>query len=93
MGIWSSLLPYLIGVNSITFLLMGIDKQRAKKQQYRIPERTFWLLAVVGGALGVWLGMKIFHHKTKHITFNIGAPALLVVQIGIIGWYLLYSNH
>jgi uncharacterized membrane protein YsdA (DUF1294 family) len=87
MEIWNSLLPYLIGVNSITFLLMGIDKQKAKKQQYRIPERTFWLLAVVGGALGVWLGMKIFHHKTKHISFNIGAPVLLIVQIGIISWY------
>ncbi|MGX4669868.1 DUF1294 domain-containing protein [Cerasibacillus sp. JNUCC 74] len=87
MEIWNSLLPYLIGVNSITFLLMGIDKQKAKKQQYRIPERTFWLLAVVGGALGVWLGMKVFHHKTKHITFNIGVPVLLIVQIGIISWY------
>ncbi|MBR7797624.1 DUF1294 domain-containing protein [Agaribacter marinus] len=54
----ASFIPYLIGVNAITFLFMGLDKQKAKQQKYRIPERTFWLLALIGGSIGAWLGYE-----------------------------------
>ncbi|CDQ39365.1 DUF1294 domain-containing protein [Virgibacillus salexigens] len=90
MELLSSLIPYLIGVNVITFLFMGMDKQRAKKQQYRIPERTFWLLAIVGGSLGLWAGMKTFHHKTKHMSFRIGSPILILLHV-IIVCYVVFS--
>lgn len=62
----------------ITFMLMGIDKRKAIKHQYRIPERTFWLLTLIGGAMGALIGMNVFRHKTKHRSFVIGMPLLLV---------------
>lgn len=77
----NSLILYILGVNAITFLLMRIDKQKAVKDQYRIPERTFWLLSILGGAIGSYAGMKMFHHKTKHPSFTIGMPLLIVVNI------------
>lgn len=60
---------------------MGIDKQKAIKHQYRIPERTFWLLSLIGGAIGSLVGMSLFRHKTKHHTFVIGMPVLIIVQL------------
>jgi uncharacterized membrane protein YsdA (DUF1294 family) len=86
----NGLLLYLLGVNIIAFIMMGLDKQKAKKRQYRIPERTFWLLAIVGGALGAILGMQRYRHKTKHKTFVWGMPTLLLVNIASVV-YLLYS--
>lgn len=77
----NSLILYILGVNAITFLLMRIDKQKAVKDQYRIPEHTFWLLSILGGAIGSYAGMKMFHHKTKHPSFTIGMPLLIVVNI------------
>ena len=56
---------YLIAVNICTFLVYGIDKQRAKSGRWRIPESRLLLLAAVGGSLGAWMGMYVFHHKTK----------------------------
>lgn len=76
----NTILMYIAGVNIITFILMGADKQKAIKQQYRIPERTFWLLSLVGGTLGSLIGMKAFHHKTRHRSFVVGMPLLLVFQ-------------
>lgn len=75
------ILFYLIGVNAITFFLMGIDKHKAKKKKYRIPERTFWSLAILGGAVGALLGMKRYRHKTKHRSFVLGMPTLIVAHI------------
>ena len=66
-----ALILYLIGASTIAFMMMGIDKQKAKKQQWRIPERTLWSLAIIGGALGVLIGMRFFRHKTKHRSFTI----------------------
>ncbi|WP_233881020.1 DUF1294 domain-containing protein [Virgibacillus halodenitrificans] len=77
----SGVLFYLGGVNVFTYILMGLDKQKAIKKKYRIPERTFWLLSLLGGALGVLLGMKSFRHKTKHKSFQYGIPILLVANI------------
>jgi uncharacterized membrane protein YsdA (DUF1294 family) len=79
---------YLVIVNILAFLLMGIDKRKAKKGAWRIPERTLFLSALIGGSLGANLGMQLFRHKTKHRSFVIGMPAILIVQL-LLG-FLLY---
>lgn len=76
-----SIFVYLLGVNGIVFFLMYIDKQKAIKGQFRIPERTFWLLALLGGAVGAYIGMNVFRHKTKHPSFRIGMPVLIILQL------------
>ncbi len=80
---------FLIGVNAMAFILMGIDKQKAIRHKYRIPERTFWGLAILGGAVGALLGMKRYRHKTKHRSFVLGMPTLIVIHIILIV-YLTY---
>ena len=82
------LLYYIVGVNILAFLVYGIDKWRAKKGSWRISEATLLLLAVIGGSIGAWLGMKVWHHKTMHKKFKYGIPAILIIQIILIG----YSN-
>ena len=71
-------------LNVITFFLYGIDKWKAKKDRWRIPESTLLLLAVLGGSIGAWLGMKIWHHKTMHKKFKYGIPLIMILQIGIL---------
>ncbi len=75
---------YLAAVNLLTFYLFWSDKQRAKKEKWRIPERTLLGLSLLGGSAGAWFGMKLFHHKTKHKKFYLGIPAILVVQAVIL---------
>ncbi|WP_339177595.1 DUF1294 domain-containing protein [Oceanobacillus sp. FSL W7-1293] len=77
----SSWLLYILIANMIGFYLMFKDKQKAKQRAYRIPERTFWLLAILGGSAGVYIGMQTFRHKTKHKSFTIGIPVLIVINI------------
>ena len=72
---------YLIGINVLTFLFYGIDKWKARKKKWRIPENTLILLATVGGSIGALLGMYVFRHKTKHGKFTLGIPAILIVQV------------
>ena len=72
---------YLIIINAAGFLFMLIDKQKAQKDLWRIPERTLMAVAVMGGSMGTLLGMKLFRHKTKHDKFRIGIPIILSVQI------------
>ena len=72
---------YLIAINVIAFLLMMIDKIKAKKNKWRIPEATLFLAAAIGGSIGSLLGMYTFRHKTKHIKFIIGMPIILAAQI------------
>ena len=74
---------YLIIINVIAFLAYGIDKYKAKREQWRIPEATLIGLAVIGGSVGALLGMRVFHHKTKKPKFFIGVPVILVVQIAL----------
>ena len=74
--------------NAVAFGLMGIDKRRARRGQWRIRERTLFLAALCFGALGGTLGMFCFHHKTKHWYFRIGFPALLAAQVVLILWTL-----
>jgi len=72
----------------IGFAAMVLDKRRAVHGAWRIPERTLFIIAALGGALGVWLGMELMRHKTKHTKFVIGIPAILVLQI-VIASYLI----
>ena len=68
-------------VNVVTFMIYGIDKYKAIKGKWRIPEATLLLMAVFGGSIGAWLGMKVWHHKTLHKKFKYGIPAILLLQI------------
>lgn len=84
--LWKLLGLYLLAVNLAAFALMGIDKRRARRSAWRIPEKTLFLPALLGGALGGLLGMRIFRHKTRHWYFRFGFPLLLAVQLGLGGW-------
>lgn len=84
------LLMYIAAVNLIGFLVMGIDKLKAKRRAFRIPEATLFLIALIGGSLGSILGMYLFHHKTRHHKFTIGMPVILVLQI-ILVVFLIYG--
>lgn len=72
---------YLLLINAAAFLLMRIDKQKARKNRWRIPESTLMLTAALGGSIGTLAGMYAFRHKTKHLKFTFGIPAILVIQI------------
>lgn len=72
---------YLIFINIIAFITYGLDKSKAKKGAWRIPEYTLLMLAVIGGSIGAVFGMNIFHHKTKKIKFAVGLPLILALQI------------
>lgn len=75
------LLFYLLLINLTGFFAMFLDKQKAKKGKWRIPEKTLFLFAFLGGSLGTTLGMHSFHHKTKHWYFKFGMPLILILQI------------
>ena len=79
----SILLFFIIGINVLTFVVYGIDKLKAKKGKWRIPEATLLLLAIVGGSIGAWCGAKVWHHKTMHKKFRYGIPLIIAVQIGL----------
>jgi uncharacterized membrane protein YsdA (DUF1294 family) len=76
--------------NLLGFLLMGWDKQKAKTGKWRIKESTFFWIALLGGAVGVWLGMRKFHHKTLHRSFRIGIPICIVWNLFFL--YFLWQN-
>ena len=81
------LINYLVLINVITFIVYGIDKLKAKKGRWRIPESTLLLLAIIGGSIGAWYGMKVWHHKTLHKKFTYGIPLIMAVQLGIFFMY------
>lgn len=78
------ILIYAIIINLVGFFSMLIDKRRAKKNEWRIPEKTLFLFAILGGSIGSNIGMRLFRHKTKHWYFVYGMPAILLLQIVII---------
>ena len=86
------LLYYLAAVNLLLFVLMGVDKARAKRGSRRVPEATLFFLAVVGGSLGGLLGMAVFRHKTLHKSFRIGFPVILIAQLALAGYLILKSK-
>ena len=83
-------LIYLAVINVVTFFMYGIDKWKAKKSKWRIRETALLGLAVLGGSIGAWLGMKVWHHKTQHKKFRYGVPVIIIIQLSIIV-YLLYK--
>ena len=83
---------YLIVINVVTFFIYGIDKWKAVRSKWRISEAMLLGLAVIGGSIGAWLGMKVWHHKTMHKKFKYGIPAIIVIQLFIIGYFALYQK-
>ena len=81
MSVITLLTAYFVIMNIIGFALMGIDKYKAKKRAFRIPEATLFIVAIIGGSIGSILGMHIFRHKTRHWYFVYGMPVILVLQI------------
>ena len=81
-----ALLGYLAAVNLLAFTVYGVDKRRAKKDKRRVPEKTLFLLAIIGGSVGAWAGMYTFRHKTRHWYFVWGIPAILLVQVALAVW-------
>lgn len=82
------LFVYLIIINLLSLFLMTEDKRRARRHLWRIPERTLFAAALVGGSVGALLGMYLFHHKTRHWYFVVGMPLILAAQLAA-GWWLL----
>ena len=82
------LVSYFVVINLIGFFIMGMDKRRAIKHAFRIPEATLFIIAIIGGSLGTTLGMYFFHHKTRHWYFVYGMPFILFLQIMEV--YLVY---
>lgn len=82
---------YLLIINVITFLLYGLDKWRAKKDKWRVPEKTLLLMAAIGGSIGAFAGMKVFRHKTKHAKFVIGVPVIFILQVVLV-WFVCFRK-
>ena len=81
MTVLGILATYLILINLASFAMMGIDKRRAEKKLWRIPESTLFIIAIIGGSIGSIIGMRVFHHKTRHWYFVYGMPLILLLQI------------
>ena len=82
-------LIYLAVIDVITFFMYGIDKWKAKKSKWRIREAALLGLAVLGGSIGAWLGMQVWHHKTQHKKFKYGVPAIIIVQLALIVYFII----
>ena len=92
--IQEAVIYYLVIINIVTFLVYGIDKWKARKAMWRVREASLLMLAVLGGSIGAWLGMKVWHHKTQHKKFRYDIPAIIIIQLVIIGYFLyLQLNH
>lgn len=78
------ILYYLLAVNIATFLLYGIDKYKAKKGKRRISEATLLTMAAIGGSIGAWAGMRLWHHKTMHKKFKHGIPVIMIMQVCLV---------
>ena len=94
---WGWTLLWILVINFVTFFVFGLDKLKAKRKVKhervrRIPERTLFLLAAIGGSIGALLGMHVWHHKTLHKTFQIGIPLILLLQIVIPAGFWLHWN-
>lgn len=85
-----NIIIYLCVINAIAFLLYGLDKQKAKRHKWRIPEATLLGVAFLGGSIGAFLGMQVFHHKTRKAKFYIGVP--LIFFLHVIGSYLIQTR-
>lgn len=84
---------YLLFLNLFSLFTMASDKSKAQKGKWRTPEKTLFLLAFLGGSVGIYLGMYVFHHKTRKPLFRFGIPAILVLQILLFVLILCWQNH
>ena len=82
---------YMLLINIIGFSIMGLDKHKARNMAWRIPEADLFVTAILGGSIGSLIGMFFFHHKTRHLSFLIGIPLILLIQIGLVVWFLFKS--
>lgn len=83
-----ALAVWLIAINLVTFAVYGADKRRARRGAWRVPEKTLFLLPLLGGSVGALLGMRVFRHKTKHWYFVWGVPVILLAQMALAVWLL-----
>ena len=77
---------YLLAINIVSFFLYGIDKYKAKKNKWRISEATLLMIAVIGGSIGAWVGIRLWHHKTMHKKFKYGIPLIIIMQIALVAY-------
>ena len=77
---------YLLAINIVSFFLYGIDKYKAKKNKWRISEATLLMITVIGGSIGAWVGMRLWHHKTMHKKFKYGIPLIIIMQIALVAY-------
>lgn len=89
MKMWIVAVVYLAVINLLTFIAYGMDKRKARKGKWRIPEKTLLLFAGIGGSVGALLGMYLLHHKTKHAKFTIGVLMMLIFQIGVLLYLMM----
>ena len=75
---------YLLAINALSFILFGLDKYKAKKGKWRISEATLLMMAVIGGSIGAWAGMRLWHHKTMHKKFKYGIPVIIILQVSLV---------
>ena len=84
LGMKEIVVIYLVVINVVAFVVYGVDKYKAKRGRWRTPEATLLGLAAIGGSIGAWLGMKVWHHKTMHKKFQYGVPLILIAQIALV---------
>ena len=82
------ILLYLFAINIVAFFAFGIDKLKAKRDKWRIPESTLLSMAALGGSIGALAGMKVWRHKTLHDKFRIGIPVIIALQIAAVVWWI-----
>ena len=83
----NALICYIVVINLVSFMMFGIDKYKARRGQWRISEATLLVVAAIGGSIGAWMGMKVWHHKTLHSKFRYGVPIMLLAHIALIAYF------
>lgn len=87
-----NIIIYLLAINIIGFLAMFIDKKKAERGDWRIPEKTLFILTLLGGGIGTITGMYTFRHKTKKLKFTIGFPTILICEIALVIYFIFFFN-
>ena len=83
----NALICYIVVINLVSFMMFGIDKYKARRGQWRISEATLLAMAAIGGSIGAWMGMKVWHHKTLHSKLRYGVPIILLVHIALMAYF------
>ena len=83
----NALICYIVVINLVSFMMFGIDKYKARRGQWRISEATLLAVAAIGGSIGAWMGMKVWHHKTLHSKFRYGVPIMFLAHIALMAYF------